>query len=114
MTTKADQIEFMQNELAMREESYPIKVKMGRMSEKEATLSLELTRAVLESLEAPIPEPVPPPPEPVYLQDERYMKIEPVLVQIYQCAHEHANVCVHCGAVGNILEEVGGFSRNGR
>lgn len=118
--SRADQVEFVRKELAMREDAYPLKIKMGRMTEKEAALGLARTRAVLESLEAApnlnngsvvkAEEHLAVVRELERLKnaiDDRYPKIEPVLVQIYQCAHEHANVCLHCGAVGHILEEVG-------
>lgn len=105
--TLIDQIDFMKALLATREESYPTRVAMKRMTPKEADKSLALTRAVLETLEKAqaaggIARQV--------VGDitavERFRILEPTLRQVQKCARTHAEECIHCDSVANVMEDV--------
>lgn len=88
-------ISFMRGELKTREESYPLRVKMGRMTEKEAAESISDIGGVVKAL--------------IYFRNpakDRYSLIEPTLLQIHICAHEHANESVHLDAIAKVLEEI--------
>lgn len=126
----ADQVAFMQEELATREESYPLRVEMRRMTKGDAEKGLARTRAVLASLENLSEY------EPALAEDtitgkhhrevvsglekqlaeseagrkkSMGMKVAgvwPILLQVQKCAKEHASDCIHCQATANVLDEV--------
>lgn len=131
----ADLVAFMKEELANREESYPLRVEMGRMTRAEAEKGLARTRAVLETLMicSPNVENAPAAPkievQRVTLKHHREIVSElekrleqseetrkrsmdmkvaglwPIMVQVKKCAKEHASDCIHCASTANVLEE---------
>lgn len=134
----ADLVAFMKEELANREESYPLRVEMGRMTRAEAEKGLARTRAVLATLmhSSPKVENAPAAPK-IEVQSvtlkhhlemvsemERQLKqsedtrkksmdmkvagLWPIMVQVKKCAQEHKSDCIHCASTANVLEEAMG------
>lgn len=126
----ADQVAFMKEELATREESYPVRVEMGRMTKSEAEKGLARTRAVLETLSTFSGEASASAEDMVTLKHHRerlseltqqlrqveedkkksmgmkVARVWPILLQVQKCAKEHASDCIHCAATANVLDEV--------
>lgn len=78
--TLVDQIACTRAELETREQAYPLRVEMKRMTKKEAEAGLAQAKAILRSLE--------------------------LMAEIQKCAKHSGESCVHCKSVSDSIEEV--------
>lgn len=116
--TQKELVAFMQKELATREQSYPVRVEMGRMTEKESARGLTLTRAVVailmrgESAKLIASDAVKEIRKGIAdVTNDKFLKVEPTLHQIHVCASKHQEACEHCRAIAQLIEDSLGFPR---
>lgn len=106
-------VTFMQKELTTRETSYPVRVKMGSLSQQEADATLRFTKAVLQTLKEAeaaggiakqaLKEMQPQP----TISVGRLARFQTAVTEIHRCAKDNSEMCPHCQSIANLLGEMG-------
>lgn len=111
--TLKQQVAFLRQLIKERETAWPIRVEMGRMTKAEMTKGIAIAKATLETMEKA---------EAVGGVAESAMKemapaieekktpgpdLGAIVHEIHRCAKEHSEVCEHCRAIANVLDESG-------
>lgn len=122
--TQEEMVKFMRGELETREQSYPVRVEMGRMKPAEAKKNLAMMRAILATLMRSSVAHGPVVTAATHLeeirelderlrnvvQDDKLVRIMPTLNQVHICAREHAKECIHCDSIAKVLDDVFQFT----
>lgn len=108
--TLKQQVAFLRQLIKERQTAWPIRVEMGRMTKKEMETGIAIAKSTLETLEkaeaaggvaeSAMKEMAPAKP------DVR-PDLGTIVHEIHRCAKDHAEVCEHCAAIANILDESG-------
>lgn len=110
--TREDQLVFVRAELKTREESYPLRIQMGRMTTKDAERSLAIMRAIIKTLDTAIILPLKTEDNPITqtAAEKRFLKIAPTINEIHICAGKNKRHCVHCRSINDVLDSLFGFT----
>lgn len=107
------QIKFMESVLATRETSYPIQVKMKRMTQEQANDGIAKVKAVLQTLRkahtaggiaAQALKEMQPQPT---ISVGRLARFQTAVTEIHRCAKANSEMCSHCQSIANLLGEMG-------
>lgn len=111
--TLKQQVAFLRQLIKERQTAWPIRVEMGRMTKKEMETGIAIAKSTLETLEkaeaaggvaeSAMKEMAPAVEETML----KALDLGTIVHEIHRCAKDHAEVCEHCRAIANILDESG-------